>query len=99
MTGSDYLDSLYAAYKQENKQLRKALVANVYVGLTSLMKTSQSNTSLLLDHLFSLKAYNDLDTKTNTKLTLLADLIANTSFLAHLSGPLLTSNQAWARRY
>jgi activating signal cointegrator complex subunit 2 len=97
ITGSDYLDSLYAAYKQENEQLRKAPVANVYVGLTSLRKTSQSNTSLLLGHLFSLKAYNDLDTKTNTKLTLPADLIANASFLAHLFGSLQTSNQDRAR--
>jgi activating signal cointegrator complex subunit 2 len=93
MTGSDYLDSLYATYRQGDGPFRNALTANAYMGLTSLMKTSQPNISLLLDHLFSLKSTADQDTKASPKgVTLLADLVANTSFLSHLSSVLQTSN-------
>jgi activating signal cointegrator complex subunit 2 len=95
MTGSDYLDSLYTAYKAENEPLRKGLVANAYMGLTSLMKTPEPKISLLLDHIFSLKSSTDLELKANTANdTLLSDLIANTSFLTHLTTSVQTSNQA-----
>lgn len=85
MAGSDYLDTLsdvYQAYPRET--LRRVLVANVYVGLTSLLK-SKPNLSSLLDQLFGLKATAGVGTvKTRKEPTLLSDLVCSSDLLARL---------------
>lgn len=87
MTGSDYLDTLAESYQNwEDPALRKALVANLYVGLVSLTKTEPPLASLLLDQLFSLK-----ETALNPKRpanvpTLLSDLICSSNFLYRIQG-------------
>ncbi|KAL4799783.1 hypothetical protein BDV19DRAFT_354780 [Aspergillus venezuelensis] len=86
MAGSDFLDTLteaYSAHKMED--IRKSLVANIYVGLTSLLKGSKPNLSLLLDQLFSLKASAGVGTpKMKKEPTLLSDIICSSDLLTRL---------------
>lgn len=85
MAGSDYLDTLSDAYQaQPRETLRRVFVANVYVGLTSLLK-SKPNLSSLLDQLFGLKATAGVGTsKTRKEPTLLSDLVCSSDLLARL---------------
>lgn len=87
MTGSDYLDTLAESYQdREDPALRKALVANVYVGLVSLTKTEPPLTSLLLDQLFSLKGTAMNPKRPANEPTLLSDLICSSNFLSRIQG-------------
>lgn len=95
MTGSDFLDTLSDAYKaQRSDELRKELVANVYVGSTSLLKSQKANMSLLLDQLFSLKAAAGVG-QPNTKRepTLLSDLVCSSDLLLRMERYLSVSGQ------
>lgn len=85
MAGSDYLDTLSDAYQAHPRDtLRRVLVANIYVGLTSLLK-SKPNLSSLLDQLFGLKATAGIGMpKTRKEPTLLSDLICSSDLLARL---------------
>lgn len=86
MAGSDYLDTLSDSYQMQKREaLRRILVANVYVGLTSLLKGSRPNLSSLLDQLFSLKAAAGVGTgKMKKEPTLLSDLICSSDLLSRL---------------
>lgn len=93
MTGSDYLDALFVSYKDhEDRTLRKALVANTDVGLTSLLKTDPPKIIMLLDQLFSLKVSSNYQSKKSPqKANLLSDLICTTPFLSVLETSLAGS--------
>jgi activating signal cointegrator complex subunit 2 len=96
MAGSDYLDSLYEAYqaKDTREELRKILVANIYVGLVSLLKETTINLSLLLDQLFSLKASAGVGTPgMKNEATLLSDLVCSTDLLQRLENHLIIHPQ------
>lgn len=87
VAGSDYLDTLYEAYQATTtrEELRKILVANVYVGLVSLLKEKSINLSLLLDQLFSLKASAGVGTSgMKREATLLSDLVCSSDLLQRL---------------
>lgn len=87
VAGSDYLDTLAEAYQTQynREELRRILVANVYVGLISLMKESSINLSLLLDQLFSLKATAGVGTsKMKKEATLLSDLVCSSDLLQRI---------------
>lgn len=86
VTGSDFLDTLFDAYQtQKREELRRILVANLYVGLTSLLKGTPPNLSLLLDHLFSLKAAAGVGSiRAKNEPTLLSDLICSSDILSRL---------------
>uniref|UniRef100_A0A093Y613 CUE domain-containing protein 3 n=1 Tax=Talaromyces marneffei PM1 TaxID=1077442 RepID=A0A093Y613_TALMA len=89
MTGSDYLDTLHDAYRislsasneADGNALRSTLVANVYVGLTSLLKVPNPNLSLLLDQLFSLKASASTEVTSSKKSKLSPDLLSDLRYL------------------
>ncbi|KAL2816800.1 hypothetical protein BDW59DRAFT_153074 [Aspergillus cavernicola] len=86
MAGSDFLDTLAEAYQMYKREdVRKCLVANIYVGLTSLLKGTKPNLTLLLDQLFGLKASVGVGTP-NVKMepTLLSDVICSSDLLARL---------------
>ncbi|KAF7716988.1 Uncharacterized protein PECH_003201 [Penicillium ucsense] len=87
MAGSDYIDALNEAYQimASHEELRKILVANIYVGLISLMKETTNNMSLLLDQLFSLKASAGVGTSA-AKMgpNLISDLICSSDLLQRL---------------
>jgi activating signal cointegrator complex subunit 2 len=93
MTGSDYLDSLASGYPASPStsrgpqalELSNALTENIFVCFRSLMISDPPHTSLLLDHLYSLKATADRITKANPDYqTILSSLVCLTSFLKHL---------------
>ncbi|KAJ5668194.1 uncharacterized protein N7477_006764 [Penicillium maclennaniae] len=86
MAGSDFLDTLVEAYDaQPREQLRKIIVANVYVGLVSLLKEPSTNLSLLLDQLFGLKAGAGVGTpRMKKEATLLSDLVCSSDVLQRL---------------
>ncbi|KAL6237681.1 hypothetical protein BDW75DRAFT_248707 [Aspergillus navahoensis] len=86
MAGSDFLDTLAEAYQTHKPEdTRKSLVANVYVGLTSLLKGKRPNLTLLLDQLFGLKATVGVGTpRMKREPTLLSDVICSSDILARL---------------
>jgi activating signal cointegrator complex subunit 2 len=73
LTGSDFLDSLSAAYAQASDSLRRKLVTTAHLGLAALLQGQKPNYSLLSDHLYSLKTGANKD--------FVADLVTNTSLL------------------
>ncbi|KAI9925625.1 hypothetical protein ASPWEDRAFT_41741 [Aspergillus wentii DTO 134E9] len=95
ITGSDFLDTFSDAYLTLKRgEIRKVLVANAYVGLTSLLKGSKPNLSLLLDQLFGLKAAAGVGTaKMKKEPTLLSDLICGSDLLARLERYLSVQTQ------
>ncbi|OJD13642.1 hypothetical protein AJ78_05923 [Emergomyces pasteurianus Ep9510] len=88
MTGSDYIDTLFDAYRNNHKvnaALQRTIVANAYVAFASLLKLNPPATSLLLDQLFSLKAAAKVDaTGTEREPTLLSDIICSTNLLGKM---------------
>lgn len=96
MAGSDYLDTLAEAYQKHFnwEDLRKILVANIFVGLISLLKEPSTNLSLLLDQLFSLKASAGVGTpKMKKEATLLSDLVCGSDLLQRIEKYLASKPQ------
>ncbi|KAJ5725968.1 uncharacterized protein N7483_007325 [Penicillium malachiteum] len=96
MAGSDFLDTLAEVYLplKTQDELRRILVANLYVGLVSLLKEPSTNLSLLLDQLFSLKAAAGLgSSKKESEATILSDLICSSDMLQKLENYLQTHPQ------
>ncbi|PWY90995.1 hypothetical protein BO70DRAFT_329144 [Aspergillus heteromorphus CBS 117.55] len=95
MAGSDFLDTFSDAYQTHKRDdIRRVLVANIYVGLASLLKGSKPNLSSLLDQLYSLKATAGIGSSTSQKgPTLLSDVICSTDLLVRLDRYLTTHPQ------
>lgn len=95
MAGADYLDTFSDAYQAHRRDdICRALVANVYVGLVSLLKGPKPNLSLLLDQLFSLKASAGVgNPQTKKEATLLSDVICSSDLLVRLERYLLSHPQ------
>jgi activating signal cointegrator complex subunit 2 len=82
LTGSDFLDALYAAYPNVSPPMRKKLVTVAYLGLTAVLEGPKPNYSLLSDHLYGLKSSEEQEQKKEPgKNTLVADLVTNTPLL------------------
>ncbi|PYH83943.1 hypothetical protein BO82DRAFT_381836 [Aspergillus uvarum CBS 121591] len=91
MAGSDFLDTVVDAYQAHKREdVRKVLVANVYVGLCSFLKSSKPNLSSLLDQLYGMKASAGVGTSTKKEPTLLSEVICSTDFLGRLDRHLST---------
>ena len=90
MTGTDYLETLTQCYDGAMMDPPAQKVANfitehTYICLRSLVKEPASKMSMLLDHLYSLKATADAFTKISpNQPTLLSSLVCLTTFLRHL---------------
>ncbi|KAL1958511.1 hypothetical protein VTO42DRAFT_4375 [Malbranchea cinnamomea] len=95
LTGSDYIDTLFEAYKSPKcANLRRDIVANTYVAFTSSMKLEPPPISLLLDQLYSLKASAQVDSKSRkAEPTLLSDLLCSTSLLPRVEALLKSAQQ------
>ena len=100
MTGSDFLETLMDSYDRlqagsREVPLSRALTEHIFYCLRSLMADGSSHGSLLLDHLYLMKA--DAEQKANAKhneATLCSSLICTTSFLKHLaSDPSVSSGK------
>jgi activating signal cointegrator complex subunit 2 len=95
LTGSDFLDSLLAAYPQVPQPMQKKLVNTAYLGLTAALEGPKPNYSLLSDHLYSLKSSEEQDQKKEPgKKTLVADLVTNTPLLEKIRGNATTPEAA-----
>jgi activating signal cointegrator complex subunit 2 len=82
LTGSDFLDALYAAYPNVPFPMKKKLVTVAYLGLTAVLEGEKPNYSLLSDHLYGLKSSEEQEQKNEPgKKTLVADLVTNTPLL------------------
>jgi activating signal cointegrator complex subunit 2 len=82
LTGSDFLDALYAAYPNVPIPMKKKLVTVAYLGLTAVLEGEKPNYSLLSDHLYGLKSSEEQEQKNEPgKKTLVADLVTNTPLL------------------
>ncbi|KAI5204270.1 hypothetical protein E4T39_03756 [Aureobasidium subglaciale] len=79
LTSSELVDAMSLAYSQSSPELRKCLVSIMYYGLLSLTKGDKPNHSLLFDHLYGLK-----NQASDPQVSLLADLVTNTSLLSKL---------------
>ncbi|PYI19881.1 hypothetical protein BO99DRAFT_383767 [Aspergillus violaceofuscus CBS 115571] len=91
MAGSDFLDTVVDAYQAHKREdVRKVLVANVYVGLCSFLKSSKPNLSSLLDQLYGMKASAGVGTSTKKEPSLLSEVICSTDFLGRLDRHLST---------
>ncbi|RYO27219.1 hypothetical protein AA0111_g7467 [Alternaria arborescens] len=95
LTGSDFLDSLLAAYPQVPQSMQKKLVTTAYLGLTAALEGPKPNYSLLSDHLYSLKSSEEQDQKKEPgKKTLVADLVTNTPLLEKIRDQATTPEAA-----
>ena len=95
MAGSDFLDTIAEAYQSKGarEEFCKILVANIYVGLISLLK-EPVNLSSLLDQLFSLKAAARVGApKMKKESTLLSDLVCSSDLLIRLEKYLINHPQ------
>ncbi|RAH65980.1 ASCC2 family CUE domain-containing protein [Aspergillus aculeatinus CBS 121060] len=91
MAGSDFLDTVVDAYQaHKREEVRRMLVANVYVGLCSFLKGSKPNLSSLLDQLYGMKASAGVGISTKKEPTLLSEVICSTDFLGRLDRHLST---------
>lgn len=82
LTGSDFLDSLCNAYPQVASDFQAKLSATAYLGLVSLLQGAKPKYSVLSDHLYSLKANGEQETKAGSARTsLITDLVTNTPLL------------------
>ncbi|KAI1910871.1 hypothetical protein LOZ65_006294 [Ophidiomyces ophidiicola] len=83
MIGSDYIDAMVETYRcKKNELLQNAIVANMYVALSSLIALESPAISLFLDQLFNLMSNSDVITNVSEGLpTLLSDLLCNTALL------------------
>ncbi|EME77936.1 uncharacterized protein MYCFIDRAFT_145360 [Pseudocercospora fijiensis CIRAD86] len=80
LTGSDFLDSLVAAYSRTvADHQKKAISTVVYLGLVSWVKSDSPNNSILYDHLYTLKSQGQ---RSPPDQSVIADVVTNTSLLA-----------------
>ena len=80
MQGSDFLDSLVAAWDRASQALRKKIILMTYHVLLSLLQGQRSNVSLLVDNLYSLRT--DYERKTSRQqASILSDLVCSTNLL------------------
>ncbi|EKG10703.1 Ubiquitin system component Cue [Macrophomina phaseolina MS6] len=83
IAGSDFLDSLCAAYSKASPTFRPKIVTVASLGLLALTKGEKPKYSLLSDTLYGLKSNADTAQKSG-QVSLLSDLVTNTSIVARI---------------
>ncbi|KAF2122428.1 hypothetical protein BDV96DRAFT_560806 [Lophiotrema nucula] len=82
LTGSDFLDSLNAAYVKTAENVQRKLVTIACLGLLALLEGPKPSYSVLSDHLYSLKSTAEKGKQSGpTGYAFLADLVTNTPLL------------------
>ncbi|MCJ1381874.1 hypothetical protein MMC17_004986 [Xylographa soralifera] len=97
MVGSDIPDSIAVAWSRHTGDVRKKLVAITYLGLSSLLDGDTPNTSLLLDHLFSIKTITEKQHASGQFASLLSQLVSTTHFIRKLQDRLSGTDSGRAR--
>lgn len=94
LTGSDFLDSLFAAYPKVQAKTKSKLVMAAYLGLSSLLMGEKPNYSLLSDHLYSLKSNAEQAQNSGNKDNLLAELVTKTPLSIKIRDSITTADGA-----
>ncbi|KAI9670184.1 MAG: hypothetical protein M1831_006396 [Alyxoria varia] len=94
MTGSDLLDCFASSYSALGQRTRKDITTLTYLSFAALLEGETPNTSLLLDHLFSLKATSE---STKGSSSLLQDLVSHTPLLPKLRQHFSSSDASRAK--
>lgn len=97
MTGSDVLDSLVLARNQSRTDLRKKVVTITYLALSGLLEGESPNISLLLDHLYGLKATVEKQNSAKPNSSLLSQLASMTPLVRKLEDGIKGSDAARAK--
>ena len=97
MVGSDIPDSIAIAWSRYTEDVRKRLVTITYLGLSSLLEGEKLNTSLLLDHLFSLKTITEKQHASDQSASLLSQIVSTTHFIRKLQDRLSETDSGRAR--
>lgn len=83
ITGSDFLDSLCAAYSKASSAFRPKIVTVASLGILALTKGEKPKFSLLSDTLYSLKSGAEIAQKSGDA-SLLSDLVTNTPIVTRI---------------
>ena len=97
VTGSDFLDAVASAWINGAEGLRRKLVAITYLSLLSLLEGDKLNLSLLLDHLYALKASCGKLHTTLANSSLLSQLVSTTHFVRKLQDRIAGPDAARAK--
>jgi activating signal cointegrator complex subunit 2 len=85
MVGSEFVDALTTAYNTKNSLLRKRIAIVSCLGLLSLLHGDKPNISLVVDHLYSMKASAESSEKAKPDaISLLSELATNSPLLQRL---------------
>lgn len=84
MEGSDFLDTIVLAWEKADSGISRKLVILAMYCLTSLIELHPKNTSLLLDHLYSLKVNHEENMQCKKSSSLLVQMIRATPLLSRL---------------
>ena len=80
MQGSDFLDSLNLAYEKGSQSLKSKLTAILYYSMVSLLQSENMNSSLLLDHLYTLTADHEKH-EHSQETSILSSIVCKTPFV------------------
>ncbi|KAL9055406.1 MAG: hypothetical protein Q9162_003603 [Coniocarpon cinnabarinum] len=83
LTGTDFLDSLIAAYSSMKEDIASQILALAYLSLLSLLQMSKPNVSLLVEQLYSLDSSAKQVTATSSN-NLTISLVSDTPLLGKL---------------
>jgi len=81
MVGTEFPDAVATAWLRGNNYTRNKLVTVLYRSFSSLLDGDKPNVSLLLDHLYALKASTEKQLSRGYTLTLLSQLVSGTPII------------------
>lgn len=81
MVGTEFPDAVATAWLRGNQYTRNKLVTVLYRSLSCLLDKDKPNVSLLLDHLYALKANTENQLSRGYSLTLLSQLVSSTPII------------------
>lgn len=91
MEGSDFLDAMVSAWEKADSGVSRKLVIVAMYCLVSLIEVDPKQTTLLLDHLFSLKVNHKERMQHDNSSSLLASVLGTTPLLSRLTEEFPTS--------
>ena len=96
VVGSEFLDAVATAWKSGTESIRWKLVTITYLSLSSLLEGDKLNVSLLIDHLYALKAFC-AKLHTTAANSLLSHLVSTTHFVRKLQDRIAGPDAARAK--
>lgn len=84
MAGSDFIDTLSGTWSSGSTEVRVKITAITYLALSSLLYGEKPNVSLLLDHLYSMKASSEQQNSITSRSSILSQIANTTPFVQKL---------------